>query len=99
MVLEILLVPPNVHSDLLYVGPEDDIYRECVLCARLDVTAGELALPDGLNPLANALQCANILQQGVNAWRFESELNDNLLSTVDSTLGVITLEVWVLALL
>ena len=98
MVLEILLILPIIHSDLLHISPEDDIYRECILCARLNITTRELALPDGLNPLANALQSADVLQQGVNAWRFESELNDNLLSAIDSALGVITLEVWILAL-
>ena len=93
-----LLILPVIHSDLLHVGPEDDIYRECISCSWLDITTRELALPDGFDPLANALQSADVLQQGVNAWRFESELNDNLLSAIDSALGVITLEVWILAL-
>ena len=99
MVLEIPLILPIIHSDLLHICSEDDINRECISCTRLDITAGELALPDRLNPLANALQCTYVLKQGVNAWRFECELNDNLLSTIDSTLRVIALEVWILALL
>ena len=49
-------------SDLLDIGAQNDVDGEGVGSAGLDVAARQLALPDGLDPLPDALQRADVFQ-------------------------------------
>jgi len=49
-------------SNLFDVRPQNDINGESIRGSRLDETARELALPDGLDPLADALERADVLK-------------------------------------
>ena len=85
-------------SDLLDIGSQNDINRESVRRAWLDEATGEFALPDRLNPLADAFERTNVLQQRVDAGRLKSEFDLNLLSTIDGAFRLVALKVGILAL-
>ena len=85
-------------SDLLDISTEDHVYREAIRCARLHETSRELALPNTLDPLANALQCIDVLQERVDAGWLESELDHLLLACVEGALRVVALKVLILLL-
>lgn len=80
------------------ISSQNDINRESVRCAWFDEATGEFAFPDGLNPLADAFERTNVLQQWVDAGRLKSEFDLNLLSTIDSTFRLVALKVGILAL-
>ena len=80
------------------ISSQNDINRESVSSAWLDEATGEFAFPDGLNPLANAFERTNVLQQWVDAGRLKSEFDLNLLSTIDGAFRLVALKVRILAL-
>ena len=85
-------------SDLFDISSQNDINRESVSRAWLNEATGEFAFPDGLNPLADAFERTNVLQQRVDAGRLKSEFDLNLLSTIDGAFWLVALKVGILAL-
>jgi len=85
-------------SDLLNVGPEDHIHNNWVRLPWVDVSSDELELPHALNPLSDALQGRDILQELVCLWWIEHELDYLLLASRHGALGVVALKVLVLGL-
>ena len=82
-------------SDLLNVGSEDHVRNHWVWLAWLDVSSDELELPHALNPLSDALQGCDILQELVCLWWIEHELDYLLLASCHGALGVVALKVLV----
>ena len=81
------------------ICPENDIDSHEVGLAWLDESASDLAFPDALNPLTNALECTDVLEQCVNLWRFKLESDNGLTARVNRILRQITLKVLVFFLI
>ena len=78
---------------MFYVGSEDDLDGEGLGLAGLDKAADEFELPDRLDPLADALERADVLEQGVGLGVVECELHEGLLAAGERPLEVVALEV------
>ena len=85
-------------SDLLNVGSEDHVDNHRVSLAWLDVSSAELELPHALDPLSDALQGRDILQELVCLWWIEDELDYLLRASRHGAPGVVAVEVLVLRL-
>lgn len=78
---------------MFYVGSEDDLDGECFGLSGLDEAADEFELPGALDPLADPLEGADVLQEGVRLRVVECELDQRLLAAGERPLQVVALEV------
>ena len=87
------------ESNLLYICTEYNINSQKVRCTCFYVSSSNFAFPHALDPLANSLKSTNVLEERVNAWGFECELNYVFHASIDWATGLVALEVLVILLL
>ena len=68
-------------SDLFNVGTKNYICDHKVRLACINKATTHFKFPAALNPLADALECGNILKQRIRLRMVEGELDDKFLSS------------------
>ena len=78
---------------MLHVGSEHDLGNVGFGLACLDIAADQFELPAAFNPLADALEGGDILEERIRLRVIECEFDYQLLSRSQIALGVVALEV------